>query len=245
MKRLIKRLVRKLGYDIVQFFPDDFGRDALEDIAKLVHNDHPTVFDVGANVGQSIKRFRSIFPKSVIHSFEPSPTAFATLKQRTSKIRDVRLSNCAMGSQPGQMPFLENSSSLMSSFLPIGEAGWWEVTKTTTVDVKTIDHYCQEENIDRIDILKSDTQGFDLEVLKGAEESIRTNKLGLIYLEINFAELYKKSPSISEIYDFMRNRDFLLVCFYPIIYRNQLAAWTDGLFIHRSYSRDSRPSKVK
>jgi FkbM family methyltransferase len=242
MKRQIKQIIRKFGYDIVQFRPDDFGRDPLEDMARLLHHDHPVVFDVGANVGQTIQRFRSQFPRCAIHSFEPSPTTFETLRQQASEIPDVRLWNCALGSTPGQMPFLENSSPLMSSFLPLGESGWGEVTKETLVNVKTIDEFCKEENIERIDILKSDTQGYDLEVFKGAEETIRANKIGLIYVEITFTEMYKNLPSLGQIYDFMRSHHFLLVSFYQIFYRNQLAGWKDALFVNESYRRASQPS---
>jgi hypothetical protein len=130
----------------------------------------------------------------------------------------------------------------MSSFLPLGESGWGEVTKETLVNVKTIDEFCKEENIERIDILKSDTQGYDLEVFKGAEETIRANKIGLIYVEITFTEMYKNLPSLGQIYDFMRSHHFLLVSFYQIFYRNQLAGWKDALFVNESYRRASQPS---
>ena len=208
-------------------------------MAKYLHNDRPVVFDVGANVGQSIHRFRSQFPRCIINSFEPSPTTFKILSQQASELEDVRLWNCALGSVSEQMIFLENSHSYMSSFLPLSEFGWGKITKETSVEVRTIDQFCHDEQIERIDILKSDTQGFELEVFKGAEGTIRANKIGLIYFEIIFSDMYKNLPSFAKVYEYLTLHDFLLVSFYEFHYQMQLASWTDALFVHKSYIQAS------
>ncbi|WP_446361310.1 FkbM family methyltransferase [Coleofasciculus sp. G2-EDA-02] len=202
---------------------------------KFTHNDHPVIFDVGANVGQSIRKFRRIFPSSTIHSFEPSPRTFETLKQQVNKLESIHLWNYALGSSSGSMNFLENSYSDMSSFLPISEYGWGKIIKETLVEVKTIDQFCHEKNIEKIDILKSDTQGFELEVFQGAENTIKAQKIGLIYFEVIFSDMYKNLPSFGKIYNFLTERDFLLVNFYKFNYQNNLASWTDALFVHNSY----------
>jgi hypothetical protein len=79
-----------------------------------------------------------------------------------------------------------------------------------------------------------------LEVFKGAERTIRENRIGLIYFEIIFCDMYKNLPSFSEVYDFLTGRDFLLVSFYQFHYQEQLASWTDALFVHKSYLPPSR-----
>jgi len=240
MKQIIKSVVRKLGYNIVKLpFSSSLGEDPLDDMAKYVHNDRPVVFDIGANVGQSIHRFRSQFPRCIINSFEPSPITFKILSQEASKLNDVRLWNCGIGSTSGQMIFLENSDSAMSSFLPLSELGWGKITKETSVEVTTIDQFCIDEHIEHIDILKSDTQGFELEVFKGAEGTIRANKIGMIYFEIIFSDMYKNLPSFAQIYEYLILHDFLLVSFYEFHYQMQLASWTDALFVHKSYIRGS------
>ena len=160
MKQKIRHIFRKFGYEIVRSTPNQIGKNPLADIVKFLHNDHPVIFDVGANVGQSIQKFRAQIPNCTIHSFEPSPTTFETLGQQASELMDVHLWNHALGSVPGRMTFLENSHSEMSSFLPLSNLGWGSVTKETLVEVKTIDQFCHDENVGRIDVLKSDTQGF-------------------------------------------------------------------------------------
>jgi FkbM family methyltransferase len=228
-------MIRKLGFDIVRLRPSQLGKDPLSDIANFLHNDSPIVFDVGANVGQSIHSFRSQFPRCIIHSFEPSRTTFEILAQQASKLMDVHLWNFALGSVSAQMRFSENSHSEMSSFLPLSEFGWGKVTKEIVVEVKTIDQFCSDEHIDYIDILKSDTQGYDLEVFKGAEGTIRAKQIGLIYFEIIFSDMYEDLPSFSQIYEYLTTRDFLLVSFYQFHYQKQLASWADALFVHKSY----------
>ncbi|MEG4343148.1 FkbM family methyltransferase [Microcoleus sp. A003_D6] len=241
MKHIIRNLIRKFPSNIVKLpFPSSLGKDPLDDMAKYLHNDRPVVFDVGANVGQSIHRFRSQFPRCIINSFEPSPTTFKILSQQASELEDVRLWNCALGSASEQMIFLENSHSYMSSFLPLSEFGWGKITKETSVEVRTIDQFCHDEQIEHIDILKSDTQGFELEVFKGAEGTIRANKIGLIYFEIIFSDMYKNLPSFAKVYEYLTLHDFLLVSFYEFHYQMQLASWTDALFVHKSYIQPSK-----
>lgn len=231
MKRLLRRFMRRFGLDIVRIAP---GRDPLADMASFLKNDHPIIFDVGANQGQTVHWLRSGFPASTIHSFEPSPTTFQTLSQQTSHFKDVHLWNCALGSVPGRMKLLENEKSEMSSFLPLGESGWGQITRETEVDVKTIDQICDDQKIAHIDILKSDAQGFDLEVFKGAERMMQSNKVGLIFVEVTFSDVYEQLPSFGQLYDHLISRGFRLVSFYQFYYQNQLAGWTDALLVHKS-----------
>ena len=179
-------------------------------MAEFIPTDGPMIFDVGANIGQTITDFRSFFPRSVIHSFEPSPTTFQALTRHAGGRKDVHLWNFAFGSTPGRMTLRENSFPVMS-FLQLGDHGWGQVVRETPVEIKTVDQFCREQSIEKVDILKSDTQGFDLEVLLGAEQMIRDGRIGLVYLEVIFAALYENQPSISRIYDFMLDRDFYLV----------------------------------
>jgi len=237
--RSVRKAFAKLGYRITRA-QDGIGGDAFFDMAGLVSSDSPTIFDVGANVGQTIERVRSIFPKAQIHSFEPSPTTFEKLKKNAAHLSGVHTWNCALGSSSGQMPLLENKMSEWTSFLPLGEFGWGSVDKTTQVRMATLDEFCEEHSIPHVDILKSDTQGYDLEVLKGGEETFRKGGVGIVYCEIIFSDMYKNIPSFGKLYDFLIDRDFRLVSFYDVTYEKGLASWTDGVFVHRAYMNRSR-----
>jgi len=80
-------------------------------------------------------------------------------------------------------------------------------------------------------LLKSDTQGFDLEVLKGADRMLAEHRIRLIYLEIIFSKMYENLPRADKIYAFMADHGFELVSFYKTYFQNGRAGWTDALFI--------------
>ena len=223
-----------MGLDIVQLGTDLMGDDPIKDIKKLITTRQPLVFDVGANLGQSVEWFRRHVPKSDIHSFEPSPSCFNLLQENTARYAGVHVWNFAFGSVPGEMSFAENSSGDMSSFLELGTDGWGEIVRHTNVKVRTIDNFCAEQAISCIDILKIDTQGFDLEVLKGAERMIRDHGIRTVYLEIIFNDMYVNAPTISQIYDFMIAHGFVLVTFYPCRYQNRAACDVNALFAHKT-----------
>jgi FkbM family methyltransferase len=213
------------------------GSDPYLDMRRLVvpSQRDVTIFDVGANIGQTIQRFREIFPQPTIHAFEPGGDAFDALRVNCSRLAGVYINNMALGPQPGTQEFIENTNSDMSSFLEPGDECWGTVKRRTLVTMITIDDYCRQHCIETIDILKSDTQGFDLEVLKGARRLFAQHRIHLVYLEVIFGKLYKNSAQLSEIYEFLSERGFDLVSFYKIYYINGLAKWTDALFVNQQY----------
>lgn len=123
----------------------------------------------------------------------------------------------------------------MSSFLEPGKDGWGDIKQRVPVTVTTIDDYCSERGISNIDILKSDTQGFDLEVLRGAQHMLEERRIQLVYLEITFSNVYQHLPGLDTIFSFLSNYGFCLVSFYRFHYQHDRAGWTDALFINPEY----------
>jgi len=81
------------------------GLDAYFDIKGIIgSNLSPVIFDVGANVGQTIDALRKLFPSPTIHAFEPGRAAFDKLLQTHSKMPRVHLNNLAPN--PGDKCFL-------------------------------------------------------------------------------------------------------------------------------------------
>jgi FkbM family methyltransferase len=232
IRRAVKQLLRRAGIDI-RFIPK-LGFDALDDMKKLAATDAPLIFDVGANRGQSIERFRRTFPRAVIHAFEPGRETFAELQRRCGELPGVSLNNVALGSRPETRTFLHNREDDMSSFLEPSVDARGEISSRYPVEVITVDDYCAARGIERIDILKSDTQGFDLAVLQGAQRMIARRAVRLIFIEITFSEMYKELPRFDEIYGFLADRDFALVSFYDFYYQRERAGWTDALFASRA-----------
>src|ERR1700678_1538228 len=85
-------------------FPPPFGENAFHDMSRLVRNEAPVIFDVGANIGQTIDQLQTIMPQSVIHAFEPSAANFQELKKRKGGNSRVVLNNVALGAEVGIKP---------------------------------------------------------------------------------------------------------------------------------------------
>ena len=228
IRKAVKHLLRRAGIDI-RFIPE-LGFDAYADMRKLVATDRPLVFDIGANRGQTIEHFRGAFARPVIHAFEPGRDTFAELQRRTAGIPDLHLNNVALGARVESRTFLQNERDDMSSFLEPSVDAWGEIKDRYPVEITTVDDYCAARGIERIDVLKSDTQGFDLDVLKGAQGMIDRRAIRLILMEITFSDMYKGSPRFDEIYAFLADRRFALVSFYDFYHQRRRAGWTDALF---------------
>lgn len=231
MRRRIRRFTRNFGYDIIEFKKEQMGIYPFYDMAKFVNSGQPMLFDIGANVGQTVKDFKEVFRSCTIHSFEPSPDTFEILKNSTFKEKNVHIWNYGIGAESGELILNEYQFSNTNSFLNIND----RPKKKTPVKIITVDEFCEENKIEKIDILKIDTEGFELEVLKGSNASFSKNKIGLLFFEISFSNKQNGTPAFTELCDFALNKGFELVSIYPIMHRKQMAAYTNILFKHKSY----------
>lgn len=239
IKYAIRRIVRKYGFDIVRYHGEQrVGVDPLADMDRFLEgNRSPVILDVGGNVGQSVLKFKSQFPNPIIHSFEPSPSTFEKLKANCGNYAGVKTWNLGVGSSNTTLAFQENECSDMSSFLSPSEFSWGKILRTTSVEVTTLDTFARDNNINFVHILKSDTQGYDLEVFKGASGLMKENKIGLIYFEFIFSDMYKDLPSFHDLFGYLSDRNFSLVAFYESHFQGDLVSWTDALFINREFNQ--------
>ncbi len=237
LRATVKSLFRKFGYEVNVYRPTHFGENPVSDIEKLLtDNSAVTIFDVGANIGHTIESFKDMFPEAQIHAFEPGTNAFNTLEKIYGSHKNVILNKAGVGSASETKMFLENSMSQMSSFLPLGPDGWGEIVNKIPVAIITLDDYCKERQIPFINVLKIDTQGLDFEVLKGAQNMLSENRIQILLMEVTFAEIYQELPRFDEIFRFLTEMNFKLVSFYKFQYKNNLASWTDAVFINPAFT---------
>ena len=185
----------------------------LDLYTKMLIPGNPVIFDVGANQGQSILRYKRIYPKSFIHCFEPISFEFEKLKKKYKEDASIMLNNFALGSFDGTEELNINFLSGHSSFNQINTNTKW-IKKTSkeigttpenytikkeTVNLRTIQTYCIENRISKIDILKIDTQGYEDKVLEGALELLKNQKIKLIQLEVLLTNVYNKALNIYDI----------------------------------------------
>jgi len=235
-----RKLARRFGCDLVPLpDPNAIGQDPFRDMSRFLGGiANPVVFDVGANVGQSAAKFKKTFPDSTVHAFEPGSAAFHQLKERAATLTNVHPWNLGVGSKEGRLLLQENEHSTMSSFLEPSKFCWGGVVNRNEVEVVTLDAFAARHGIEKVSILKSDTQGFDLEVFKGAAELMDSNRIALVYFEFIFSDMYRGLPSFDEVFGFLNRKNFQLVCFYEQNFQREILSWADALFINRDFNAE-------
>jgi FkbM family methyltransferase len=235
LSRLLNPILTRRGYRITPIWepPDPFGVDPLRDLRRWVgQTDQVTIIDVGANVGQTAKRFASAFPKSKIYSFEPFSKTFATLRERTQSDPNVKIFNHACGAKserlrvPIRPDYDQHLNSLDAQNHRLFIASAWD-----EIEVITLDSFGEEMKLKTIDILKTDTEGYDLEVLKGAERLLGEGRVRYVLSECEFARVGDEShTNFFALHEFLQARKFRLVSLYTELTSPTGFHWGNALF---------------
>ena len=181
---------------------------------RLAKND--VVFDAGAHIGDFTDCVLAFQPRAIVHAFEPVREAFDALQRKFKDYPNVCCKNVALGSQSGEQAINVSSYAQASSFLMNGrvldECVYgidFTPMKSEMVRVKTLAGYAHACGVERIKLLKLDVQGYELEVLKGAEPVL--DRIDFIYAEAQFQELYRNGPLFEEVFEFLNKRRFELI----------------------------------
>ena len=198
-------------------------------------------FDVGANEGQTILEISKNFPGSIIHSFEPQKSCETKLEYFKNKIKKskIYINIVACGEKNINKIFYAHDSSNLSSFLKINTKSKFllkmkqlskkkkyleSINNPIKVRQITLSDYIKNKKVRTIDLLKIDTQGYELNVLKGIKKQ-DLFKIKIILLEVNFWDYYEKMTSFYEIEKILgRNFKFWDISF---IYKNPKYLSTD------------------
>jgi FkbM family methyltransferase len=249
-RKQLRRILHRYGYDFQRVGTRQLGRDHMADIRLLCGGRVQTIFDVGANIGQAAMGFADEFREATIYSFEPFPEAFSQLVANVSQWGRVHPQNLALGEKHTKETLHVNQGSELNSFLVSApeatdyiSADHMKPRGECHVSVATLDQFCVEQRISQIDLLKIDTQGFELHVLKGAERMLSTGAVRVVFLEVNFVPLYQSQPDFGELNDHLHSRDFHFVGFYDATFSEAgYLKWADALFVRpRASSQDPTP----
>jgi FkbM family methyltransferase len=177
------------------------------------------VLDVGANSGQFGRLLRQLGFQGRIVSFEPLKDAFATLRQVAAHDALWECQNLALGDSDRTASINISANSFSSSFLPVSarnvqlEPGIAYVGQQEA-SIRRLDTVLDSvARQDNVIYLKIDTQGYELNVLKGALGVI--DRFPLIQLETAFFEGYETQPVIEEIISFLRSLRYRIVWIEP------------------------------
>jgi FkbM family methyltransferase len=193
-----------------------------------------TCVDAGAAGGLSelhkLRKFINLF------SFEPLSNSFSELKSNTHLTNQFKghnvfptalhsisgIAGLHIANRPSMSSLLEFDEEVFDKHFGFtrGSAGWKKSllqVKTEKVNVTTLDIWSEENKIQSIDFFKLDTQGTELEILKGAENLLANNKISVIKTEFSNFPVYKNQCLHPELDSFLKLNGFDLVdlIFYP------------------------------
>lgn len=175
-----------------------------------------SIFDVGANVGQSARKFRDAFPEANIYCFEPVRDLFQELRRGVTGDSHVQCFQVALGCALGiGKIYLTDHSTTSSLIEPETSRGFEEV------QIDTVDSFCAEHGIERIDLLKVDAEGFDLEVLKGAAPLLSSARVAFVLVEVGFHPGDTRHVLFDHVREFLMAHGFHVYGFY-----DQNLEWT-------------------
>ncbi len=185
---LLKAGLRGLGYH------DWSGRGERWFIERqLPLWDPAVVLDVGANVGDYAQGVLKA-TKAQVHCFEPQPHVVAQLRDNLAAFGDRAVVVASgVGSDEGQLALHYNpdSSELASFSEEVNQIGYVNNAQSVEVPVTTLDAYVAHAGLDRVDFIKIDTEGYEHEVLLGAQHVIGALRPKLIQLEFNWHHLLR------------------------------------------------------
>jgi FkbM family methyltransferase len=162
-----------------------------------------TVVDIGANTGQFAALVTTLLPKARVFSFEPIPECHAALVSRMRGHSRFKSFNVGLGEEDGSLQFQKNEFTASSSFLPLAKAhrdAFPFASKTQSIDVQVrrLDSFENDLTIDGKLLVKIDTQGYELPVIKGGTHVLK--KADMVIVEMSFDTLYQGQALFGDIY---------------------------------------------
>ena len=171
------------------------------------------VLDVGANEGSFSAFARSRNGTVPIYAFEPHPRTFARTAEVAAEKRFTAV-NLAVGERPGTAELFDHAgqegtgqASLHGGVIGSLLGGRAEAHP---VEVTTLDAFAQERGIGRVLLLKIDTEGNELAVLKGARDLIARKVVAVVMFEFNAMNLVSR-VNLKDFYETLPGFSFFRV----------------------------------
>lgn len=169
--------------------------------------DPQVLLDIGANKGNwTAEALRLAQPagRVHVHAFEPSRATRSMLSARFAECATVTVQAWALSDTPGEANFYTTNEGAGTNSLSSVSGPNVEVTSVTTLD-----EFLGKLMIPTVGMIKIDTEGFDLLVLRGAAESLRAGRIGIIQFEYNWRWLLNRA-CLRDVFDLITDTPYRL-----------------------------------
>ena len=224
----------------------------------LVKDNSPVIFDVGANIGATLVEFKQWWPNAKVHCFEPQEECWRSLENKIEdhNYKNVFVNKFAVGNQydkqavfyshditSGQSGFNKinvkskdsiNLNNLKDKSLNSIQEYEGSLNHERNVQLVRLIDYMNEVEVENINLLKIDTQGYEPEVLKGMGQKLLN--VDVVITELMFYDFYERRLSFSDIEKFLIPAGFHL---YDINYisknpMNGRTDWVDVIYVNKN-----------
>ncbi|PCI98572.1 MAG: methyltransferase FkbM [Flavobacteriales bacterium] len=192
-------------------YKDDFISGEEKFIANyFLGLDSPVVFDVGANVGNYSKKLLTSQKDITVYAFEPHPKTYVNLTANI-EASNFKSFNVGVGKEKGEFELFDyldqDGSSHASLYKEVIEDIHKRESVKHLVSIISLDEFVLEHNVGVIDLLKIDTEGNELNVLKGFSKHIENKNVKAIHFEFNEMNIASKT-SFKDFWDLLPNYTF-------------------------------------
>lgn len=164
--------------------------------------------DVGANTGEwtaySAHALLHAKLAGFIHAFEPAGLTFSYLKDRFKLEKMINLNHLALSDITGEADFY-----IVGELAGTNSLHFADSHQTEPVRLATLDAYMQEHNLAHVDMVKCDTEGHDLCVLRGAETAMREGKIDVWQFEYNHRWIANRA-FLKDVFDWVADKPYRL-----------------------------------
>jgi FkbM family methyltransferase len=195
-----------------------------DQVELLKGNSVSQIIDVGANVGMIALEYARYFPDAKLICIEPNPELLPVLQSNLDRANlDYQIHNLALGDIEGDSKFNITVEPGCSSLhepniqhIPISYQSIMNHAKTLTVNVTTLDKLLPP--LPQGVILKLDTQGHELNILKGARELLKSHSIDLIVAELFMQPMYQNISLAGEVIGFLEDYQYRLHNIYSPVF---------------------------
>jgi len=212
-------------------------QEALAIAARYLPSD-PVIIEAGAYDGNDSVSMARKWPQSVVHSFEPIPYLYANLIKTTKNQTNIHTYQLAVGDSVGQatmyvseLPHKPGIPSESSSLLAPKEHLTYSnvlFKEVVTVPVTTFDAWAEQNNVDHVDLMWLDMQGYELNALMACPKILSTVRV--ILTEVEFVEAYENQYQFVEVKRWLEGQGFEMIA------QNNYCSWFgDALFVRKEF----------